>query len=66
MKLSSYSRTALILLAALSGSLTVYAQSADYHFVRSEDTLQDRNAYLLTLIAADPAARNTISELEDQ
>jgi hypothetical protein len=50
---------------ALGGCLTVYAQSPTYRFLSSDDTLQDRNAYLLTLIAADPAARNALKADSD-
>ena len=37
------------------------AQSPAYRFVRSDDPVLDANAYLLTLIAADPAARAAVA-----
>ena len=39
-----------------------FAQSPPYRFVRSDDPVLDANAYLLTLIAADPAARKAVTE----
>ena len=37
------------------------AQSSTYTFVRSDDPVQDRNAYLLTLINADAAAQKHLA-----
>lgn len=36
------------------------AQSASYRFVHGDDVLQDRNAYLLTLLERDQAARDDL------
>jgi hypothetical protein len=44
------------------------AQSSTYRCLRSDNSVQDRNAYLLTLLTIDPAARAAIrqsSTLED-
>jgi hypothetical protein len=54
-------RTITFVLALLSCSLGARAQSRTYRFLRSEDPVQDRNAYLLTLLEMDPAARAAIS-----
>jgi DUF218 domain len=50
----------LMFVMAASACLPVCAQSPTYRFVSSDDVLQDRNAYLLTLIEADAAAREAV------
>ena len=37
------------------------AQSSAYRFFRSEEPVKDRNAYLLTVLEMDPAARAAIA-----
>jgi hypothetical protein len=49
--------TVIATLAVLALAATAQAQSPTYRFVRSDDPVADANAYLLTLLAADPQAR---------
>ncbi len=46
---------AVLAIAQPTGSL--WAQSADYRFVYSDSALQDRIAYLLTLLESDSSVR---------
>ena len=50
------------LAAALTLAAPAWAQSPTYHFIHSDDPVLDANAYLLTLIAADPAALKVMRE----
>ncbi|MGZ3402439.1 MAG: YdcF family protein [Phenylobacterium sp.] len=47
--------------ALLLAALPARAQSPSYRFVHSDDPVLDANAYLLTLIAADPPARAALA-----
>jgi len=50
------------LLGLIATSPVGWAQSATYRWQRSDDPVQDRNAYLLTLLSVDPRARQAIAD----
>jgi len=50
------------LLVLISISPLAGAQSSTYRYLRTDNPVQDRNAYLLTLLTVDPAARATIAQ----
>lgn len=49
------------LLISICANTATWAQSAAYHFIRSDNPIQDKNVYLLTLLAKDPVAREAIA-----
>jgi len=55
-------RAAVIaILAVLAFTTPAQAQSPAYRFLHSDDPVADANAYLLTLLAADPQARSALA-----
>lgn len=52
----------ILMVAALTGSSLALAQSSTYRFGRGENPLQDRDAYLLTLIEDDAEFRKALSD----
>jgi hypothetical protein len=50
----------LVLALSLTAS-AAWGQSASYRFTHSDDPVADRNAYLLTLLEADPAVRRALA-----
>ncbi|HXW90992.1 MAG TPA: YdcF family protein [Terriglobales bacterium] len=56
------SKTIACFLVCFIGTSPVgWAQSPTYRFEQSDDPVQDRNAYLLTLLSVDPRAREAIA-----
>jgi hypothetical protein len=51
----------LAILAVVALSAPAQAQSPTYRFLRSDDPVADANAYLLTLLAADPQSRTALA-----
>jgi len=58
-------RRGLLFGALCAVNFTASAQSVDYRFVRSDDPVADRNAYVLTLIMADPVVRKALAQQAD-
>jgi hypothetical protein len=52
-------------LAVVALAAPAQAQSPTYRFVHSDDPVADANAYLLTLLAADPQARAALAAAPD-
>jgi DUF218 domain len=59
-------RAAIVaILAVLALAAPAQAQSPNYRFLHSDDPVADANAYLLTLLAADPQARAALAAEPD-